>query len=97
MARAAPADRSDTVMQRAHLLRQLVLDSQYVIDEHVVAAAILTRAATRSLVGEATFRNQIGRPQIRSFRPSTQVRSFRPCGLRVAPDARRSSRQRRLG
>jgi hypothetical protein len=33
-------------MHRAQLLRQLVLDSQYVIDEHQVAAAILARAAT---------------------------------------------------
>jgi hypothetical protein len=83
-------------MQRAQLLRQLVLDSQYVIDEHIVADAILTRAATRRLVGEAAFRNDACGPRVRSFRPSTQVRSFRPCILRGAFDGARVPRQRRL-
>ena len=83
-------------MQRAQLLRQLVLDSQYVIDEHLVAAAILTRSATRCLVGEAVFRNDVWGPRVRSFRPSTQVRSFRPCTLRGPLDGRRAPRQRRL-
>jgi hypothetical protein len=83
-------------MQRAQLLRQLVLDSQYVIDEHLVATAILTRAATRRLVGEAVFRNDVGWPRVRSFRPSTQVRSFRPCTLYGPLDGRRATRQRRL-
>jgi hypothetical protein len=44
-------------MQRAQLLRQLVLDSQYVIDEHLVATAMLARAAVRRAVGGVTFRN----------------------------------------
>lgn len=83
-------------MQRAQLLRQLVLDSQYVIDEHLVAAAILTRAATRRIVGEAAFRNDVCGPHVRSFRPSTHVRSFRPCALRGPLDGRRAPRQRRL-
>jgi hypothetical protein len=72
------------MQQRAQLLRQLVLDSQYVIDEHLVATAILARAATRSLVGASAFRND-ARAQIgaaRSFRPSSHVRSFRPCAMR---------------
>ncbi len=71
-------------MQRAQLLRQLVLDSQYVIDEHQVANAILARVAARRLVGEAAFRNDPRSPQparVRSFRPSAHVRSFRPCAL----------------
>ena len=69
-------------MYRAQLLRQLVLDSQYVIDEHLVAAAILTRAATRNLVGQAIFRNDARAPGRRSFRPSSPVRSsFRPWAL----------------
>jgi hypothetical protein len=78
-------------MQRAHLLRQLVLDSQYVIDEHLVAAAILARATARRLLAEASFRNDIRAPRaVRSFRPSTHVRSFRPYTLRAALDRRRS-------
>jgi hypothetical protein len=72
------------MMQRAQLLRQLLLDSQYVIDEHLVAAAILARAATRGLVGESAFRNDARAPMrvVRSFRPSSDARSFRPCTMR---------------
>jgi hypothetical protein len=72
------------MQQRAQLLRQLVLDSQYVVDEHVVAKAILARAATRSLIGASAFRNDERTPWrvARSFRPSSDVRSFRPCTMR---------------
>lgn len=76
-------------MRRAPLLRQLVLDSQYVIDEHLVAAAIIARATARRAVGDARFRNDVrGRRAVRSFRPSADVRSFRPCSLRGARDRR---------
>jgi hypothetical protein len=71
-----------------------VLDSQYVIDEELVAAAILARAATRGLVGEAMFRNNVRGPQVRSFRPSTQVRSFRPCSLRSSIDGHGAAARR---
>jgi hypothetical protein len=73
-------------MLRAQLLRKLVRDSQYVIDEHLVASAILARARTRHMVGEVVFRNDAQRHSsaaspVRSFRPSSQTRSFRPCTL----------------
>jgi len=69
-------------MNRAQLIRELVLDSQYVIDERLVASAILARASTRSLIGGATFRNDRSLPNpVRSFRPTSHVRSFRPCVL----------------
>lgn len=72
-------------MRRAQLIRQLVLDSQYVVDEELVAAAILARGTTRNLVSETAFRNDaLGpevRSQVRSFRPTKQARSFRPCNL----------------
>jgi hypothetical protein len=72
------------MQQRAQLLRQLVLDSQYVIDEQLVATAILARAATRSLIAASAFRNDVRTPWrvARSFRPSNNVRSFRPCTMR---------------
>lgn len=72
------------MQQRAQLLRQLVLDSQYVVDEHLVATAILARAATRSLVGASAFRNDERTPwrAVRSFRRSGDARSFRPCTMR---------------
>lgn len=71
-------------MQRAQLLRQLVLDSQYVVDDELVAAAILARGSTRSLLADAAFRNDARGPQVRSFRPTKQARSFRPCNLQPA-------------
>jgi hypothetical protein len=78
-------------MRRAQLLRQLVLDSQYVIDEHLVAAAILARVATRRVLADATFRNDLRASRVvRSFRPTRQVRSFRPYVLRGAGRRRRS-------
>jgi hypothetical protein len=49
-------------MRRAQLLRQLVLDSRYVIDEHLVATAMLARAAVRRAVAGVTFRNETTRP-----------------------------------
>ncbi len=59
-----------------------MLDSQYVIDEHTVASAIVARATTRSLIGGAAFRNDAAAPHsVRSFRPTSLVRSFRACAL----------------
>jgi hypothetical protein len=79
-------------MHRARQLRQLVLDSQYVIDERRVASAILARAATRALVATASFRNdaRAGGP-VRSSRPTSRVRSFRPCPLGGLLRARRTA------
>jgi hypothetical protein len=80
-------------MQRAQLLRQLVLDSQYVVDEQRVAAAILARASMRRLVAGVRFRNETRRIAARSFRPSSQVRSFRPLSLSRSSDGRTGSRR----
>jgi hypothetical protein len=74
-------------MQRQiQLLRQLVLDSQYAVDEATVADAILARAAARRAVMGITFRNDVRNPQVRSFRPSRQARSFRPCNAKGSED-----------
>jgi hypothetical protein len=67
-------------------LRQLVLDSQYVVDEASLADAIIARATARRLVAGVAFRNDLGGPQVRSFRPSRHARSFRPCGVAVSSD-----------
>lgn len=69
-------------MNRAQLIRKLVLDSQYVIDEHLVASAILARATTRGLIGAVAFRNDTpASGPVRSFRPTSHARSFRPCAF----------------
>ena len=74
-------------MQRQiQLLRQIILDSQYAVDEGTVADAIIARARARRAVVGITFRNDVrdddGGPPVRSFRPSNQARSFRPCNAK---------------
>jgi hypothetical protein len=80
-------------MERAREIQQLVRNSQYVIDEQLVAAAMIARAQLRRTVADATFRNDVRAPAtprtVRSFRPSRQVRSFRPCTQRGSRDHRR--------
>lgn len=46
-------------MQRVQLIRELVRDSQYSIDEQLVAAAIVVRAMLRLTIADATFRNDL--------------------------------------
>ncbi len=82
-------------MRRAQLIRQLVLDSQYVIDEDMVAAAILARGAARSLICETAFRNDAREAQVRSFRPTREARSFRPCNLQARDGRALPARWRR--
>ena len=79
-------------------LRQLILDSQYAVDEGTVANAIITRATVRRTVMGTTFRNDVrddvsddvsddGRePQVRSFRPTNKALSFRPCNAKGSQD-----------
>ena len=75
-------------MRRTQLIRQLVLDSQYVVDEAALADAILARGTARRLVGGITFRNDVRRPRVRSFRMTTQAQSFRPPHPRTPRRAR---------
>lgn len=46
-------------MQRVQLIRELVRDSQYSIDEQLVAVAIVVRAMLRMTIADATFRNDV--------------------------------------
>jgi hypothetical protein len=67
---------------RIRLLRELLFDLQYEVDEALVAEAIVARATARRLVPGTVFRNDIRDlrgPRVQSFRPSRQARSFRPC------------------
>ncbi|HEX4484605.1 MAG TPA: hypothetical protein VH081_12590 [Solirubrobacteraceae bacterium] len=68
-------------------------DSQYVIDERLVAAAMIARAQLRGTVADASFRNDLRAPSapraVRSFRPSKKARSFRRCTQRDSRDRRR--------
>jgi hypothetical protein len=62
---------------RTKLLKELVRDAHYVIDERAVAEAILVRAMARRTLPDVTFRSTQHVPQVRSFRPHRGARSFR--------------------
>jgi hypothetical protein len=70
-----------SIHRQIQLLKELVSDAQYAVDERAVADAILARALARKAVMGTSFRNDIRgpAPQVRSFRPTRQARSFRPC------------------
>jgi hypothetical protein len=77
-------------MRRTQLIRQLVLDSQYVVDEGALADAIVARGTARRLIGGIVFRNDIRRRRVRSFRVTAQARSFRPSDSRTRRRARQA-------
>jgi hypothetical protein len=65
------------VKSRVGLLRALIRDSLYVVNESAVADAVVTRAMVRLVVAEPAFRSEHKGPQIRSFRRDPGARSFR--------------------
>ena len=63
---------------RVQVLKQLVTDGHYVIDEAAVAEAVVLRATARRMLPDVTFRSAPqGAPRVRSFRPHRGARSFR--------------------
>lgn len=63
---------------RVQVLKQLVTDGHYVIDEAAVAEAVVLRANARRMLPDVTFRSApSGASQVRSFRPHTGAQSFR--------------------
>lgn len=59
------------------MLRQLIEDSLYVVDERAVADAILVRAQARLTLPDVAFRNERDSARVRSFRLEHEARSFR--------------------
>lgn len=55
-------------------------DSMYVIDECVVAEAILMRSSVRAALPDSTFRSATHERPRRSFRRDRDARSFRLSG-----------------
>jgi hypothetical protein len=73
---------------RHRLLRQLLVDGMYVVDELAVANAIVARAVVRLTVPESPFYNALrGSQAARSFRHDPGARSFR---LARSPSLRRA-------
>ena len=63
---------------RVKLLKELVNDELYVIDEVAVANAVLLRSMTRHMLPEVTFRGTPRpTPGVRSFRPHRGAKSFK--------------------
>ena len=66
---------------RVKLLKELVSDGLYVIDDDddvAVADAILLRSMTRQMLPDVAFRGTPRRePEVRSFRPHRGAKSFR--------------------
>ena len=71
--------RADTSGMNSHLrlLKQLIADGMYVVDEALLADAIMARASVRLTVANTSFRSEVRPPQVRSFRREDQARSFR--------------------
>ncbi len=62
---------------RTKLLKELVRDAHYVVDERAIAEAILVRSMARRVLPDVSFRSTPHLPQVRSFRPHRGARSFR--------------------
>jgi hypothetical protein len=62
------------------VVKQLIADSLYHVDERVVADAIVARAMVRQTMPEVSFRSEHRGPQVRSFRRDRDARSFRLAG-----------------
>jgi hypothetical protein len=63
---------------RTALIKQLVKDGTYPIDEVAIAESIVVRAIARSVVPDLALRCASPHlPSIRSFRPHSGARSFR--------------------
>ncbi|HWF71909.1 MAG TPA: hypothetical protein VG186_01115 [Solirubrobacteraceae bacterium] len=73
-------------MRRTRVLRQLIADSMYVVDDRLLADAIMARVRARATVPGISFGNERNAPAVRSFRLEHEARSFR---LGSRPLARR--------
>ena len=71
-------DAPPTMTSRTALIKQLIADGTYPIDEVAIAESILVRAKARSIVPDLALRCATTHlPSIRSFRPHSGARSFR--------------------
>ncbi|MDX6678324.1 MAG: hypothetical protein QOE31_2376 [Solirubrobacteraceae bacterium] len=63
---------------RTALLKQLVADGTYPVDEAAIAEAIVVRAMARRIVPDLALRcTTPHQPKVRSFRPHSGAPSFR--------------------
>jgi hypothetical protein len=65
---------------RIRLLKEMVADSLYVVDERALADAVLARARLRQIVAAPELRSDRRERPVRSFRRTRNARSFRLTG-----------------
>jgi hypothetical protein len=65
------------VQSRVRVLRELISNSMYVVDERSVADAVVLRSRLRMTVADGSFRSEHRGPPVRSFRRDPGARSFR--------------------
>jgi hypothetical protein len=75
--RAPRADQLATMNSRAALIKQLVDNGSYPLDETAIAEAILVRSMARRVMPDVVFRLAAPKPPVRSFRHHSGARSFR--------------------
>jgi hypothetical protein len=68
------------VSARVRIIKELVRDSLYQVEEREIADAILARATLRRVVAEPSFRSEPRGLGPRSFRRDRDARSFRLSG-----------------
>jgi hypothetical protein len=68
------------VRESARVLKQLIAQCLYHVDERAVADAIVARAMVRQTVPEVSFRSEHRGTHVRSFRRDRDARSFRLAG-----------------
>jgi hypothetical protein len=66
---------------RVRVLKQLVADSMYPMDESLIAAAIVQRALARRGLADPSLLDDLRESRIRSVRVYDDARSFRPTGM----------------
>jgi hypothetical protein len=76
---------------RAALIKQLVEDGSYPLDEAAIAQAIVVRSMARSVVPDLAFHSPPPKARVRSFRHHSGARSFRLARAERRPSDRRVS------
>jgi len=73
---------------RAALIKQLVDDGSYPLDEAAIAEAIVVRWMARRVVPDIAFHRPQPKPPVRSFRRHNGARSFRLARAERRPTGR---------
>ena len=76
---------------RAALLKQLIDDGSYPIDEAAIAEAIVVRSMARRVVPDVAFHSPQPKAVVRSFRHHSGARSFRLARAERRPSDRHMS------